>query len=177
VTGKAALLSLVGIAAAVHLAWVDATGRGNRQFTSIKRLVGVALVAAALISFYQTAYEREGIAWVRYDPQLLTSASREGKPAILDFYADWCGPCRALEKGPFRDPEVVRLSKDFVTLRVDLTTTNKKVDQILAQYGIRGVPTVIFLGRDGREERGTRIESLVGKGEVLERMKRVRRQN
>ncbi len=92
---------------------------------------------------------------------------------MVDFYADWCGPCKELERGPFRDPEVVSLSHDLLTLRADLTTRSKDSDRLVAKYGIRGVPTVVFLGRDGKEQRDLRIESLVGRTEVLERMKRL----
>lgn len=170
-TGKAALLSVVALAAAVHLGWLDPTGRQHRPFVVFKRIIGVALAVAALGYFFNAGYERERVRWVPFDPTLLTQASRESKPAMLDFYADWCGPCRALEKTAFSDPEVVKKSKDFLTLRVDLTTRSKETDRLLALYDIRGVPTIVFLDREGRERREMRIESLVGARAVLDRMK------
>ena len=76
-----------------------------------------------------------------------------------------------MEKNVFKDPEVVRLSRHFATLRVDLTTRRSSQQEVLARYGIRGVPTVVFLDREGREAKDLRIEEWVDRKAFLERMK------
>jgi thioredoxin len=65
------------------------------------------------------------------------------KPAIIDFYADWCGPCRQLS------PIVEEIAKEYsgkiVVYRVD---TDKEKD--LAQsMGITGLPTLLFIPAEG----------------------------
>ena len=93
------------------------------------------------------------------------------KPCLIDFYADWCGPCVAMEKKVFSVPEVVELGKYFVTLRIDLTKKHPNQAELLKHYKIRGVPTIIFVNRDGIEETDLRIESYVKRNDVLKRMK------
>lgn len=164
------LLAGVALAAAVHLALLDRTGVGRRSFLLFKRGAGLALAIGALISLALLGQGREGIGWIPYNENLLLKDSMPGKPVMLEFYADWCSPCRVLDEGVFRDPEVIGLSRKFLTLRVDLTTRQKRSDEILARFRIRGVPTIIFLDKEGKEQRELRIESLVGRNELLDRM-------
>jgi len=67
---------------------------------------------------------------------------------LVDFYADWCGPCTMLE------PVVERLAEE-----TDATVAKVDVDanqQLAGAYGVRGVPTLVLFAD------GTRAEELVG---------------
>jgi thiol:disulfide interchange protein DsbD len=91
---------------------------------------------------------------------------------MIDFYADWCTPCRALEENVFTDPEVVKLSRQFVRLRVDLTKRHPRQALLQKRFLIRGVPTVLFFNRKGLEEKSLRIEEYVESGEMIRHMQR-----
>ncbi len=68
------------------------------------------------------------------------------KPAIIDFYADWCGPCRQLS------PLVEEVAKEYagkiIVYKVD---TDK--EKILSQsLGISGLPTLFFIPAQGKPQ-------------------------
>jgi thiol:disulfide interchange protein DsbD len=170
--GKSGLLAAVVAAAGIHLGFLDKTGGGLRRFSTIKRLLGISLVCGGILYILSSAYEREGIKWIPYDQNILAAAEKDKKPLILDFYADWCSPCVAMEKRVFKDPEIVRLSQNLIPMRLDLTRHQPFQDEILEQYGVRGVPTVIFLNREGKEEKDLRVETYVGRREFLDRMRK-----
>ncbi len=75
-------------------------------------------------------------------------AGTEKKLVFIDFYADWCQPCRLLEATTFKDPKVVEwLGKNTVALKVNGDNSPKLTDQ----FKVVSFPTLIFLKPDGTE--------------------------
>ncbi|MEO8451717.1 MAG: thioredoxin [Gemmatimonadota bacterium] len=69
-----------------------------------------------------------------------------GVPVVVDFYADWCGPCKIM--APVLDKFARDRKGDVLVLKVD-TDRNAGVSQ---RFGIRGIPTIIAFDRG--KERG-----------------------
>ena len=168
--GKPVLLAVVLTAAGLHLGWPEKGGRPWRAFVVVRYGMGLFLMVAALVLLWRGFRSEPGVTWQAYEPALMERAAQEDKPVLLDFYAAWCGPCVAMEKEVFHDPEVVNLSRRFVTLRVDLTKKHPLQAVLERRYGIKGVPTLLFFNRFGMEEKVLRIESYVGRDEMLRRM-------
>ncbi|MEJ2587107.1 MAG: cytochrome c biogenesis protein CcdA [Deltaproteobacteria bacterium] len=163
------------LAAGLHLGWLDKSETASAVFGRIKRVVGgLCIVAAfAVPLFLLHGTPGEGIQWIPYERSLLTETTKAKKPVILDFYANWCGPCKALDREVFTDPEVVKLSKNFLNMRVNLTTKHPQQKALQTRYRIRGVPTILFFDSKGKEVKPLRIESYVSANEMAERMKRL----
>ena len=165
------LFGLVTAAAGLHLGFLDPEGKNQQPFSSIKKGVGIVLiVVAAGLWFSPFGGHGPGVQWQLYTQERLTAATKSGKPVMIDFYADWCSPCRALEKDVFTNPEVLKLSEQFVMLRVDFTKRHPQQAILQKQYHIRGVPTVLFINKKGEEEKPLRIEAYVRSGEMIKRM-------
>jgi thiol:disulfide interchange protein DsbD len=170
ILGKALLMASILLAAGLHLGWLDRSRAKSKTFSYVKKGLGLALTATAIIFFFASVKTSEGVHWTAYDEGLLADAVKEDKPVILDFYADWCIPCKELDARVFSAADVVNLSRKFVMLRADLTKYNPHQKSLQRRFNIKGVPTVIFIDRGGKEDRSLRVESFVDKEEFLERM-------
>ena len=70
----------------------------------------------------------------------------EDKVTIVDFYADWCGPCKVL--GPILEEVKSDLGEEVEILKIDVD----KNTELASRYGIRGIPTMLFF-KSGKVER------------------------
>jgi thiol:disulfide interchange protein DsbD len=80
-----------------------------------------------------------------------------------------------MDKRIFQDPEVRQLEQTVVFLRMDLTFQQPQQKQTMNQYGIRGVPSILFFNSRGQEEKDLRVEELVSRAEFTRRMKELMR--
>lgn len=67
----------------------------------------------------------------------------EGLPAIIDFYADWCGPCKMVA------PVLEELAKEYEGKLVIYKVDTDKEQELSAVFGIQSIPSLLFIGADG----------------------------
>jgi len=80
-----------------------------------------------------------------------------GRPAMVDFYADWCVACKEMETFTFSDPKVSEALAGMTLLRVDLTDYNADHKALLRRYKLFGPPAVLFFAPGGAEVQGARV--------------------
>ncbi|WP_061538673.1 protein-disulfide reductase DsbD [Collimonas fungivorans] len=78
-------------------------------------------------------------------------AQTNGKPALLDFYADWCVSCKEMEKFTFTDPRVQTRFGEMILLQIDVTANNADDKAMLKRFNLFGPPGIIFFDGQGRE--------------------------
>jgi thiol:disulfide interchange protein DsbD len=87
----------------------------------------------------------------------LAQAKAQGKPAMLDFYADWCVSCKEMEKLTFTDSRVRQQFEGMVLLQADVTANNADDRALLKRFRLFGPPGIIFFGKDGVEATQGRV--------------------
>ena len=87
-------------------------------------------------------------------------ASSQGKPVMLDFYADWCTYCKDYEKSVFPDPAGQQVLASVVLLQADVTANDDTDKELLKHLSIPTPPAILFFDRSGEERRGYRLVGL-----------------
>ncbi|MDL2215388.1 thioredoxin [Dysgonomonas sp. OttesenSCG-928-M03] len=65
------------------------------------------------------------------------------KPALIDFYADWCGPCR--EIAPILEELAIEYSNDIYIYKIDV----EKEKDLAEVFGIQSIPSILFVPMEG----------------------------
>lgn len=164
----------------VYLGWFEDSAKGMKKFTVFQRLTGSVAAVSGLIMIVgllapHSVSMKNKMAWEKYRPGILAEAREASQPVVLDFYADWCIPCHELEKYTFGNARVIAALEGFRKVRVDATYPDDvAVQELAGKYGVYGVPTVIFLDREGREVEEMRVSGFIEADELLPALKRSR---
>jgi thioredoxin 1 len=125
----------------------------------MKKLLIALLMIASQLAFAATELTAEN-----YEA-LLTKSINSGRPAVIKFYADWCGPCQLMK------PVYEAVEKDLAG-KADFYTINVEGTNPLARV-VNSIPTIVVL-----KSKGQQVEPIVGymdkdqlEKAILERMK------
>ncbi len=146
------LMGLVLILGGLFILVVDRTGHEQPAIDRVMRLISVGMVVAGLLYLpLGSSTPEEHLEWQAFDPSAAAAAIDSGLPVIIDFYADWCAPCRELDELTFADPRVAEILAGFARFKVDQTRSSEVGDAAARSYEVMGMPTVIVFG-DGEEQ-------------------------
>ncbi|MBU2584327.1 MAG: thioredoxin fold domain-containing protein, partial [Bacteroidetes bacterium] len=159
------VLPIFMVLASAYLLFFDKLGEKIKVFNIFKKVFLSIVILIGI--WFLIPSSSSSVVWSE-----VTEIELDGKPTIVDFYADWCIPCKELDAITFTNDEVINESQRFRTLKVDLTNTgDDNIQKMMERYDIVGVPTVIFFDKSGNEVE--RITQFVRPIEFLKVMRRV----
>ena len=140
-----------GVAAGLWMAW--RTVRITRSLARRAVYGGLGLLMAVVSAGVtrELGMDHGRIAWVRYSAQALEQAKHDGRVVLLDFTAEWCLNCKALEKAVLDRTEVAAaISQPGVTaLKVDITSRSSDGWNLLHAYDRVSIPLLVVQKADG----------------------------
>jgi len=105
---------------------------------------------------------------------LLAQARAQGKPVMIDFFAEWCAACKELDRDVYVAPSVVDEASRFVSVKVDGTNEGDTIDALYQRFGVQGLPTVAFVSSGGEMLHDPRITGYLEPDRFLTELKKVR---
>jgi thiol:disulfide interchange protein len=134
--------------------WVTLTTPVTRR--RIIRAIAVAAAVAAAVWLLPEPMPSQ-IDWLDYDRPLVDNTLREGKPVLIEFMADWCMTCKAVEKTVYSRKDIARLikRKGVIAVKADTTLSDSPATIDLKQiYKEPGVPvSILFVPGKDKPER------------------------
>src|SRR5699024_2457581 len=106
--------------------------------------------------------------------QAVAAAHAQGKPVMLDFYADWCVSCKEMEHFTYSQPQVQQAMAHFVLLKADVTANEDADRALLEHFGLFGPPATIFYDTQGRDITRLRLIGFEKAAPFLDRLDKAR---
>lgn len=126
------------------LAWLVGAASGGRDV--LQPLAHLAAASRGEAAAGEVKFTR-----VRNLAELQAVLATSKRPAMLDFYADWCVACREMERFTFSDPQVAARMSGMLLLQADVTQNNADDRALLKRFRLFGPPGIMFFAPGGRE--------------------------
>lgn len=112
----------------------------------MKNLCRSAMMSLGLLFSLRAAHAVEKVVWVKSLPSAMTQAKQANKLVMVDFYTDWCGWCKELDKTTYSDAAVGKATQQVVAVKVN---AEKEGLAAAKKYQVRSFPTILFVAPDG----------------------------
>jgi thiol:disulfide interchange protein DsbD len=153
----------VAISFVAFAVWKGAFNFRARRFLQQSILLAIFIFSSAVMvtivfkpqylmaSLYRVDYQNKEseTGWLPYSEEVLLQAQKDGRPVLIDFYADWCGACHELDEKTYATEEFKQISKLFTLVKFNATEDNEEIQKVLKKYDVKGLPTVLFINRNG----------------------------
>ena len=119
-----------------------ASGKGRRVFFTA---LGILMIVMSVIGGLRLT-DKGPIDWIYYTPERFNEAVKQRKIVVMDFTAEWCLNCKALEHGVLNSRKIIDLfaSDDIVTIKVDITGKNPAGKKKLKEVGSLTIPLLVI---------------------------------
>jgi thiol:disulfide interchange protein DsbD len=150
------LLPAFGIIASLYLLLIDKMANNVKMFRIFKIVFSIIVIAVSIYAWIPTKkIEPE---WQKFSETKYEQSLMNNERMVVDFYADWCIPCKELDALTFSNPQVLSSLTKFTTYKVDMTqTVSDETEELRNKFKIIGMPTVLIINARGEE-----VERLTG---------------
>ncbi|MEA3499520.1 MAG: protein-disulfide reductase DsbD [Candidatus Marinimicrobia bacterium] len=163
------------ILAGIYYAVIDNSGKKSIWFLKGKVAISIIIIVTGVWLIKPANEKVEELDWRKYSVENIQIADDEDKFVMIDFFADWCIPCKELDELTFSDKKVQEKLSQFILIKADLTKSSEQVDRLRKLYNIKGVPTIIFLDENGNEIKSMRLNGFIKPEKFIERMNYLRK--
>ncbi|MGE0085480.1 MAG: protein-disulfide reductase DsbD family protein [Desulfococcaceae bacterium] len=160
----------------------EATGyeKFRKTLAIVCLVLGIAYTARFVFSdlfiteAQNPAKQEDSILWYDDENAGLRAAAQQGKPVMMDFRADWCAACLQLERDTFTNARVREMAGAFIAIRIDNTNAEAPgPKELRKKYGVVGLPTIIFLDRQGNVLQNLSVSEYIGPADMILLMQKV----
>ena len=101
-------------------------------------------------------------------------AAANGKPVLLDFYADWCVACKEMDRRTFSNPALQAELSHWILLRADVTANDEQDRALSKSYEVIAPPTLIFFNSQGQTSRENTLVGEISADELAQHLKEIK---
>ena len=106
--------------------------------------------------------------------EAVAQASNEGRMVMVDLYADWCVACKEFEHYTFPDAKVQSEFSHYQLIQVDLTNSDNKTIELMEEYTVFGLPSILFFNTQGKELTTQRVTGFLNAKDFAKHLATVR---
>lgn len=156
-------LPIFGIIAALILLFFDKTANDAKGFRTFKTVFSLLVLAISIYALIPS--EKLEPEWKQFTIHNYQASLNNNEKMVIDFYADWCIPCKELDALTFSDKRIIDQFENFTVYKVDMTKNNETNEQLRKKFNVVGMPTVLVIDSKGNELK--RITGFVNADEFL----------
>ncbi len=156
-------LPVFGIITAIILLFVDKTANDAKGFRLFKTIFSVIVLVISIYALIPS--EKLEPDWKKFRIENYEASLLNNERMVIDFYADWCIPCKELDALTFSDKRVLKEFERFTVYKVDMTKNNETNESLRKRFDVIGMPTVLIIDSKGNEVK--RLTGFVNADEFL----------